>query len=162
MMPLLSCYQIHHLVCRIRGSMDSIHIWIGSTSDPSWKCIPCRRKHILVPWNESCEKSNNSWNFQTDPATSSASMTHWSPPKNYFLMKKLKIPKHLMSKSINPISAQGLIYPYVKICSWTLTCQYQGLLSTFLFDISLWSRSSVKGWSILMYYVVAHFTYTVL
>ena len=163
-------------MCRIHGSMDPIRIRIGSASDPPWKRIPSRRKRILVPWNGSCEKwkkilkfsngsyekSNNSWKFQMDPATSNASMTHWSPQKNYFLMKNLKNPKHLMAKSINPIPAQGLIYPYVKICSWTLIYQYQGLLSTFLFDISLWSRFVVKRWSIFMYYVVAHFTYTVL
>ena len=73
-----------------------------------------------------------------------------------------EFPLNLMAKSVNPIPSQRLIYPYVKICSWTLIYQYQGLLSTFLFDISLWSRSVVKGWSLFMYYVVSHFTYTVL
>ena len=85
-------------------------------------------------------------------------MTHWTPQKNYFLMKNLKNPKHLMAKSINPIHAQGLICPYGKICSWTLIYQYQGLLSTFLFDWSLWSRYVVRGWSILMCYVVTSHT----
>ena len=38
-----------------------------------------------------------------------------------------------MAKSVNPIPAQGPIYPYVKICSCTLIYQYEGLLSMFFF-----------------------------
>ena len=62
-----------------------------------------------------------------------------------------------MAKIINPIPAQGLIYPYVKIFSWTIIYYYQGFLSMFLFNLSLLLGFVVKGWSIFMCYGVSHF-----
>ena len=131
---------------RIRGgyTIETDPLRKESYPGPMKRILWKIKNKILKFSNGSCEKSNNSWNFQMDPATSNASMTRWSPPKNYYLMKKLKNPKHLMA-SVNPIPSQALIYPYVKICSWTLIYQYQGLVSTFLFDIYLWSRFVVKG-----------------
>ena len=144
--------QIHHG----NGSLAKGNVSWSHEMDPvKNKEYPEIFKQIMEKIKQFLKFSNGYCNFQCfyDPLI---------PPQNYFWMKKLKTPKQLMAKSVNPILAQGMIYPYVKICSWTLIYQYQGLLSTFLFDISLWSRSVVKGWSIFMSYVVAHFTYIVL
>ena len=146
------CYRIHESdTCP-----DRIHLGSTMETNPLQKGMyPGPMKRILWKIKQFLKFSNGSYKFQCfyDPLM---------PQKNCFLMKNLKNPKHLMAKSINPIPAHGLICPYVKICSWTLIYQYQGLLLMFLFDWSLWSRYCFRGLSIFMYYVVAHFTYTVL
>ena len=105
-----------------------------------------------VSWSHETDPVKNIkkyWNFQTGPVKNQTipEIFKWipqlpvllwpiDPQKIYFLMKNWKNLKHLMAKSVNPFPAQGLIYTYVKICSWTLIYQYQGLLSSL--NVFIW------------------------
>ena len=94
--------------------MDPIHIWIGSTMemDPLQKeMYPSPMKWIVSEIKKKLPEIFK-WILQL-----LVLLRPIDPPKKLFLMENLNNPKHLMAKSVTPIPAQGLISPYVKICS---------------------------------------------
>jgi hypothetical protein len=90
------------------------------------------------------EKKTDLEPIETDPLENEmAEILKWIPKLSVLfdpLIPKKTIFNETTSKTLNHITGQGLIYPYITICSRGLI--YQGVLSRF--DLSLWSRSAVK------------------